>query len=333
MVQPQPNKLIFKAPKPLSISQKNPQSPPGLGPVTVQNPPHTEIQKEFEQNQKTNNQHFGNNATIVNNQTVNPVDNKNKADPKLQMPTEDKSKQKKTASFMTVNSLAGLPYTNYPTAQFSKNPCHNISGYAFNTYNGIIKGKKNEDKIKVKYKFEKPYSVNGKEYKAVISYFGVFDGHGGENCSNFLKDNLDGILFQQTMFPNNVIESVRETFNIVENKFKQRAVQGTHLVDKSGSCAVIALIINDILYSINLGDSRALYSRDSGNEFFQITRDHKPNDPKEKKRIEKAGGKVYYANKTVINGKEVVLKEEQFGPGFKFPYRLAPSGLAVSLIF
>ena len=31
-----------------------------------------------------------------------------------------------------------------------------------------------------------------------------------------------------------------------------------------------------------------------------------------------------------MNGVEVTLKEEQFGPGFTFPYRLAPSGLAVS---
>ena len=101
-------------------------------------------------------------------------------------------------------------------------------------------------------------------------------------------------------------------------------------MDNSGSCALIALIINDILYAINLGDSRALYSRDGGKEYFQITRDHKPNDEKEKARIEKAGGKVYYANKTVVNGKEVILKEEQFGKGFTFPYRLDPSGLAVS---
>ena len=135
------------------------------------------------------------------------------------------------------------------------------------------------------------------------------------------------------MFPNNVVESVRETFNTVENKFKQFAVQGTKLNDKSGSCAVISLIVNDILYSINLGDSRALYSRDSGKEFYQITRDHKPNDPKEQGRIEKAGGKVYYANKAVVNGVEVTLKEEQFGPNFKFPYRLYPCGLAVSLIY
>ena len=35
----------------------------------------------------------------------------------------------------------------------------------------------------------------------------------------------------------------------------------------------------------------------------------------------------------MVNGIEVTLKEEQFGKGFKFPYRLAPSGLAVSLFF
>ena len=44
------------------------------------------------------------------------------------------------------------------------------------------------------------------------------------------------------------------------------------------------------------------------------------------------GGKIYYGNNTVINGVKVQLKEEQFGKGFKFPYRLEPSGLAVSFI-
>ena len=41
------------------------------------------------------------------------------------------------------------------------------------------------------------------------------------------------------MFPNNVIESVRETFTKAENSFRQQAVQNNKLVDKSGSCAVI----------------------------------------------------------------------------------------------
>ena len=84
---------------------------------------------------------------------------------------------------------------------------------------------------------------------------------------------------------------------------------------------------------INLGDSRALYSRDGGKKLYQITRDHKPNDDIEKKRIEKHGGTVYYANKQVINGVEVTFKEEDFGKNFTFPYRLSPSGLAVSFLF
>ena len=95
VVQPQANKLIFKAPKPLSTSHRNPQNPPSLGQVNVQNPPHTEIEKEYEQNQQANNQNFANNTTLMNNQTINPMENKNKVEPKFQMPVEDNRNKKK----------------------------------------------------------------------------------------------------------------------------------------------------------------------------------------------------------------------------------------------
>ena len=51
----------------------------------------------------------------------------------------------------------------------------------------------------------------------------MFDGHGGEKYSKFLKKYLDVILFEQTMFPNNIIESVRETITKAENSFRQQA--------------------------------------------------------------------------------------------------------------
>lgn len=102
------------------------------------------------------------------------------------------------------------------------------------------------------------------------------------------------------------------------------------LLDKSGSCALIILIIDNLLYAINLGDSRALYSYNGGQCLYQITRDHKPNDEIEKRRIEKVGGKVYYANTITRNGKEIKLKEEDFGKGFSFPYRVFPGKIAVS---
>ena len=329
MAQPQGQNMLLKGsnPKPIAASHNQSITAPTLPP-----PGNPQNKADFKEHSHNSNIKNLINTTAPINQTTPPtIEPQKKVEPQLQKEQEKKeNKAKKTASFMTVNSLAGLPYKDYPQVEFSTKPFLNISGYGSNSYNGKIKNY-NEDKIKIQYKVAKNYtSTDGKQYQALISYFGVFDGHGGDMCSRFLKKNLDGILFQQSMFPNNVIESVKETFTTAERSFKAFAVQNGTLKDKSGSCACIALIINNKLYAINLGDSRALYSRDGGKEYYQITRDHKPNDPKEKARIEKAGGKVYYANKTIVNGVEVTLKEEQFGPGFTFPYRLSPSGLAVS---
>ena len=260
---------------------------------------------------------------------IQPNQNQNQVQPKFQASTNEANTAKKSATFMTVNSLANLPYTAYPQAEYSKKPFYNISGFAYNSYNGAIKSY-NEDMVQAleeKLKFSK----NNEPVCLNISYFGVFDGHGGDKCSKFLKENMHKYLLKSNLFVINPLGAIKEAFNKAENEFSKIAIKNGKIEDKSGSCAVISLIINDTLYSINLGDSRALYSRDGGKELYQITRDHKPNDEKERKRVEANGGKVYYANKTVKNGVEITLKEEDFGKGFTFPYRVLPSGLAVSL--
>ena len=233
-----------------------------------------------------------------------------------------------SATLLSVSSLANIPYKEYPKAEFSKEPFFNISGYGYNSYNGKVK-KFNEDRIKaiVNYHIKKQM-----HYKLNISYFSIFDGHSGNKCSDFLKENLDGYLFNSSFFPSDVDKAIRESFKKAEDNFKGMVYdpKSNILLDKSGSCALVMLIINDFLFSINLGDSRALYSYDSGKYIYQITRDHKPNDEIEKRRIEKAGGKVFYANTVNRNGKEIELKEEHFGKGFTFPYRISPGKIAVS---
>ena len=238
---------------------------------------------------------------------------------------------KKTATYMTVNTLSKLPYSDYTTAEFSHKPFYNICGYAYNSYNGTVRNY-NEDKTKTVVNYRKKILVNGQQISPRISYFGLFDGHGGQGCSNFLRDHLDELLFKSKYFPAEPIKAIKEAFINAERIFLERAINSTknELVDRSGSCALFMLIINNILYAVNLGDSRALYSSESGRTLRQITRDHKPNDNIEKKRIERSGAKVVYANTLNVNGREVILRESDYGEGFTFPYRIMPGGISVS---
>ena len=243
----------------------------------------------------------------------------------------DELDPRKSASLLTVSTLANIPYNKYSSAEFSKEPFFNIEGYGFNSYNGKVK-KFNEDRIKVIVNYQIKKYMN---CKLNISYFSIFDGHSGNKCCDFLKENLDGYLFNSSFFPSDIPRAIRESFKKAEDNFRGMVYdpKSNILLDKSGSCALVMLIINNYLFAINLGDSRALYSYDSGKYLLQITRDHKPNDEIEKKRIEKAGGKVFYANTITRNGREIELKEEQFGKGFTFPYRIFPGKIAVSLLY
>ena len=61
----------------------------------------------------------------------------------------------------------------------------------------------------------------------------------------------------------------------------------------SGSCAVVMLVIGAHCYVANVGDSRAILSTDEGRDGYLLTKDHKPDEEKEKTRILSKGGKIY----------------------------------------
>lgn len=327
--QPQQQKQKIPHPQTHHHQQNRPSNQPNNQPTNqLINQPINQPNKPVLQNQGKIEENLVNTIFQPAPQTVQPGQNQNQVEPKLR--SAKKIDTKKSATFMTVNSLANIPYNEYPQAEYSTKPFYNISGYASNSYNGAIKSY-NEDMVKV---VKDKYINKNNNTEINISYFGVFDGHGGDKCSKFLKENMYNYILKSNFFTSNdTIDSIKEAFEKAEHDFSQIAIRNSKLEDKSGSCAVISLVANDVVYSINLGDSRALYSKDGGKEFIQITRDHKPNDEIERKRIEKNGGKVYYANKVVRNGVEITLKEENYGKGFTFPYRLLPSGLAVSIFY
>ena len=189
-------------------------------------------------------------------------------------------------------------------------------------------------KIILEHNISKSFPSNGKTISQNISYFAIYDGHGGNKCVNFIQENLHNYLFQSEFFPSNPLKSINDAFEKAELNYELISLdkQNKKLIDKSGSCAVSALIMGELCYITYLGDSRGLYSYDSGNQLFQITRDHKPNDIKEKTRIENAGGKIYKDTRLKVNGLKIKVNEKD-APGVKFPYRVTPGNLSVRLLF
>ena len=68
-----------------------------------------------------------------------------------------------------------------------------------------------------------------------------------------------------------------------KNAFLEKVynAQTQELKDKSGSCAIVVLLIQDMCYVANVGDSRAVLSCNQGQKVYPLSLDHKPGDDSE----------------------------------------------------
>jgi serine/threonine protein phosphatase PrpC len=99
------------------------------------------------------------------------------------------------------------------------------------------------------------------------------------------------------------------------------------IVERSGSCAIIILIVGEIVYVANVGDSRAFMSVDGGQKIMLLSKDHKPEDEGETKRVEENGGQIYQNKSYVPDPSPDNLSGVQtiIGPHRVFPGRLSVS--------
>ncbi|TWW82311.1 protein phosphatase 1bb isoform X1 [Takifugu flavidus] len=128
------------------------------------------------------------------------------------------------------------------------------------------------------------------------SFFAVYDGHAGSRVANYCSAHLlEHILSGGADFSSEsssiegVKDGIRSGFLNIDEYMRSFSDLRQGL-DRSGSTAVCVLLSPTHLYFINCGDSRAVLSRDSQVGFS--TQDHKPCNPREKERIQKAGGSV-----------------------------------------
>ena len=201
-----------------------------------------------------------------------------------------------------------------------------ITSYAANTNQGIARNY-NEDRVSIIINMNKPNNYKSSLPWPKISYFAVFDGHAGNKCAEYLRENLLKLICSNIHFPENIPEAIRFGFEKADEQFLNNyAMVNGQLKDNSGTCGLILMIVNDDVYIGNVGDSRCIGSFNNGTLQRDITRDHKPNSPYEKERIISNGGQIYQTKTHIKVEENLILKNKiLLGPHRVFPGRLSVS--------
>ncbi|XP_060847129.1 probable protein phosphatase CG10417 isoform X2 [Rhopalosiphum padi] len=151
-----------------------------------------------------------------------------------------------------------------------------------------------------------------------MSLFGVFDGHGGAEVAQYAVETLPSLIknelfekgdyekalvkaymdFDDSLIDPPVLKRLR-TLRLKNGKTEEsdngdvdeKKLVETELAGKDSGCtAVVALLVKNKLYVANAGDSRCVVSIDG--KAHAMSKDHKPKDKSELKRILAAGGRV-----------------------------------------
>jgi len=139
----------------------------------------------------------------------------------------------------------------------------------------------------------KPKKITCREIdKANINMFAVYDGHGGKHVSKCLAKTMPEIFMKKSLsFPlsNNMINNA---YKHIQTSLRKKWLNITNYC--GSTCLIVFQYEKDdetYLQILNTGDSRCVMCRD--NFSIPLTKDHKPNWPEEKKRIETLGGTIY----------------------------------------
>lgn len=152
-----------------------------------------------------------------------------------------------------------------------------------------------------------PYNPRKKNQDSLImtshedsnsTVFCVLDGHGehGDGVSSHFATQLAHRMFNHADWQNDIRKAVRESILFCEDD-----VLNMHRVDTdfSGTTLSMAIVRENTLLGVNIGDSRVIIGTTSSKNgktsivAEEFTHDHKPDTPAEKERILKAGGRVF----------------------------------------
>ncbi|KAG6041993.1 hypothetical protein E4U41_007512 [Claviceps citrina] len=138
-------------------------------------------------------------------------------------------------------------------------------------------------------------NLDAKIHPSRLSFFGVFDGHGGDKVALFTGENIHNIILKQETFKSgDYAQGLRDGFLATD-----RAILNDPKYEDevSGCTACVSLIAGKKLYVANAGDSRCVLGIKGRAK--PMSQDHKPQLENERTRIKAAGGFVDFGR---VNG-------------------------------
>ena len=214
-----------------------------------------------------------------------------------------------------------------------------IKGFIVNTHKGTVRAG-NEDRVSILLNAQHKFRKSQKKMTN-CAMFSVFDGHGGTDCCNFLKENLHNKILADLDIHGDFDESMKKIYTEVDQTYLKRAIKKKQ--NYSGSCANCLFVLDDEVVVVNSGDSRTICSKNGGKEIEAMSIDHKPGYFSEFSRVIKNGGQLYRVSSnlktienmfyTVTNYSDVLQIDEieKTNKNLCFgPWRIKPGGLSVS---
>ncbi|TQS33348.1 hypothetical protein Golomagni_06312, partial [Golovinomyces magnicellulatus] len=150
-----------------------------------------------------------------------------------------------------------------------------------------------------------PSEEDAKAHPGQLSFFGVFDGHGGDKVALFAGENIYKIVQKQDSFKaGQYNQSLKDGFLATDRAILTGHKHLTTIVidpkyedEVSGCTACVSLIAGNKIYVANAGDSRGVLGIKGRAK--PLSEDHKPQLETEKNRITAAGGFVDFGR---VNG-------------------------------
>ncbi|KAG5467894.1 hypothetical protein LSCM4_00980 [Leishmania orientalis] len=122
-----------------------------------------------------------------------------------------------------------------------------------------------------------------------VCFFGIYDGHGGRQCAEFVRSRLHKIALAHDSLKTAPRKALSDAFAQVEHEFLGRSADG---ISSAGCVCAAAIIQGSVLTVGNVGDCEVVLARAGQPVLLTVKHNPSCNDA-EATRVKKAGGCIF----------------------------------------